>query len=138
MQTTDTVEASDGVGEMSVPASPPQLPILQNTMTSSMNQAMTSSVIYASQMEADTVASPLRNPQNGFRECQPQEQRGPDIRPAWDHRESGSEDQGGAWPRTDMEAPAGPSRLGWTWPGAAPRWDPIETGTWEELEEAPS
>ena len=134
--TTDTEEAPAEVGEISVPASSPQLLMLQDTTTGFMMQAVTSSVINASQMEAGTAASPPIDQDSGSRERWPRRQREADRQQALDHRRPESEDRRGAWSRPDLGTPMGPSRLGGTPPGATPHLAIVETGTWEELEEA--
>ncbi len=55
--TSNPEEVSAGSGEIIAPNSHLQFPALQVTTTSSMMQAVTSSVSYASQMEADTATS---------------------------------------------------------------------------------
>ncbi len=132
----DVEGSADKMEEMSVPPSPLTLPMLQGPTASSMTQAVTSSVIYAHQMEDDAAASPSRDPEDGSSGRRPQGQEGPNCPPKVDHRGTDEDVQGGARPRRDKEATTGPSRLGWTQPGVVPSWDPVETSTWEELEEA--
>ncbi len=60
---TNTEEAPSEVGNISVPASPPQI--------SSMMQAMTISIIYTSQMEAGTAASSPIHQDSGTQERWP-------------------------------------------------------------------
>ncbi len=51
--------------EMSVPASPPRLPIPQGLATSSMTHGVTSSVIYRQQLEDEAAASSPRDQKDG-------------------------------------------------------------------------
>ncbi len=134
--TTDVEEAADEMEEINVPVSPPRLPMRQNPMASSMMQAVTSSVIYARQMEDEAAASPPRGPETRCLGWRLQEQRGPYCPLAVDHRGTQSDDNGGARPRTNFETPTEPSHLGWMQPRTVPRWDCMETEMWEEVEEA--
>ncbi len=83
--TSDAEEALTGVGEITVPTSPPQFPALQGTTTSSVTQAVASSVIYTCQMEADTAMPTTIARTSGSRERWFRRQGEPDRQYVLDH-----------------------------------------------------
>ncbi len=62
---SDAESLADEVEEMSVPVPSPRLPIPQGLATSSMTQAVTSSVIYGRQLENEAAASSPRDQEEG-------------------------------------------------------------------------
>ena len=132
--TSDPEEASEETGERAASASPPRFPALRIAPTVSMTQAVTTSVFYASQVEANG-ASPTIIRTSRARESLSQGQRGIDP-PNTDSREAVARSSEGQHNLSRVATPVDSPRIGWTPTGSEPGWAPVETDSWEEFEEA--
>ncbi len=133
--TSDAEEASAGTEEGVTSTSPSRSPALRIAPTSSMTQAVTSSVIYTSQMEAGAEASPTIVWTSRARERLSRRQWGT-SQPRPDHCESMARSSEGRRTAPQAAAPTEPPRIEWTPKGAGPGWASVETNSWGELEEA--
>ncbi len=120
--TSEAESLADEIEEMSVPASPPRLPISQGLATGSMTHAVTNSVIYCQQREDEAAASSSHSQEDELSGRQ-SPRSGRDLMPlraeCQDSREDGEDDSAGARPRVGQDAVI-----------------PVETRTWDEMEDA--
>ncbi len=100
-----------------------------------MTKAVTSSVIYTSQMEAGTDTSPTIVRTSKARERVSRRQWGTG-QPKRDHCESVARSSEGHRTPPQVVTMTEPPRIEWTLTGAEPGWASVETNSWEEFEEA--
>ncbi len=119
---SEAESSADEIKEMSVPASPPRLPISQGLATGSMTHAVTKSVIYRQQREDEAAASSSRSQEDELSGRQ-SPGSGRDLMPlgtdCQESKEGGESDPEGARPRVGQDAVI-----------------PVETRTWDEMEDA--